>query len=78
MYRPGDYLAICDICGFQRLSSECRMNWKNQFVCSDTCYEPKHPQFTPPKPLHEKQTVPVHRPEPDYNFITTPITGDDL
>jgi len=54
------------------------MTWDNFFVCADTCWEPKHPHFTPPKPLHEKQKVPIHRPEPEDNFITTPITGDDL
>ena len=78
MYRPGDYLVICDRCGFRRLASECRMTWDKLFVCADTCWEPKHPQYTEPKSLHEKQKVPIHRPEPEDNFIETDITGDDL
>ena len=79
-YVVGDYLVICDRCGFERYASECQMTWDNLFVCSDTCWEPKHPQYTDPKPLGEKQKVPVHRPEPDEDFIdpADPITGDDL
>ena len=77
-YKPGDYLAICDRCGFQRFASECKMTWDKYLVCADTCWEPKHEQYKPPKPRHEKQKVPIHRPEPTDNFIVTPITGDDL
>ena len=69
VYKPGDYLVICDQCGFQRYASECRMTWNNLFVCSDTCWEPKHEQFTPPKPLGEKQSVPVRRVEDELEFI---------
>jgi len=68
-YKPGDYKAICDQCGFARLASECRMTWNGWFVCADTCWEPKHEQFTPPKPLGEKQSVPVLRKESSLNFI---------
>lgn len=70
-YKPGDYLVICDICGFQRYASECRMTWNNLFVCADTCWEPKHEHFTPPKPLGEKQSVPVMRKEDEYNFSSS-------
>jgi hypothetical protein len=68
-YKPGDYLVICDRCGFQRYASECRMTWDNWFVCSDTCWEPKHEQFKPPKPLGEKQSVPVRRKETMLNIL---------
>lgn len=77
-YIAGDYLVICDQCGFQKHASECRMSWDGLFVCADTCWEEKHPQYTEPKPLGEKQKVPVYRPELVENFITTPITADDL
>lgn len=70
-YKPGDYLVICDRCGFQRYASECKMTWDGFFVCEDTCYEDKHPQFTPPKPLGEKQSVPVKRAVEKYNFVTS-------
>ena len=68
-YVPGDYKVICDRCGFERLASKCRMTWDNWFVCADTCWEPKHEQFKPPKPLGEKQSVPVLRDESSYNMI---------
>ena len=89
-YKSGDYLVICDRCGFKRYASECKMTWDGWFVCEDTCWEPKHPHFTDPKPLGEKQSVPVLRKEEVLNFldgnaapvdgyfITSPITGDDL
>ena len=76
-YKPRDYLVICDQCGFRRYASECRLTWDNLFVCADTCWEPKHPQYTPPKPLGEKQSVPILRKNDGY-FLTTPVTGDDL
>ncbi|MDY6893824.1 MAG: hypothetical protein SVO01_00175 [Thermotogota bacterium] len=68
-YVPGDYLVICDRCGFKRLASECKMTWDGWFVCEDTCWEPKHEQFTPPKPLGEKQSVPVRRAEDSLNMV---------
>lgn len=77
-YKPGDYLVICDRCGLRYFASECKMEWNNLFVCIETCYEAKHPQFTDPKPLHERQTVPVKRPEKEDNFLDSPVTGDDL
>lgn len=70
-YKPGDYLVTCDQCGFQRYASECRMTWNSLFVCADTCWEPKHEHFTPPKPLGEKQSVPVMRKEDSYNFSSS-------
>jgi hypothetical protein len=68
-YKRGDYYVICDQCGFRRYASECRMTWENLFVCADTCYDEKHPQHTEPRGLGENQTVPVHRPEKDPNYV---------
>jgi len=69
-FHPGDHYVICDICGFRRYASECRMNWKKQFVCADTCFEEKHPQYKEPTGLHEKQSVKIHRPEGDPAFLS--------
>jgi len=74
-YVPGDYKVICDRCGFERLASECRMTWEGWFVCADNCWEPKHEQFSPPKPLGEKQSVPVLRKETSYNMIDLDVGG---
>jgi len=75
MYKPGDYLVICDRCSFRKYASECRLEWNGLFTCPE-CWEPKHPQFTPPKPLHEKQTVEISRPEKTDTFITDANDGD--
>jgi len=53
------------------------MQWNNLLACNE-CFDEKHPQHEPPKPLGEKQSVPIHRPEQDDVFITTPVTPDDL
>lgn len=38
------------------------MTWDNLFVCSDTCWEPRHPQdFV--KAVVDDQTVPISRPD---------------
>ena len=75
-YVKGQWNAICDRCGFQRKSGDMRAEWNGLRVCSD-CYEPRHPQdFKRARP--DKQTVPWTRPAGEDNFITTPITGDDL
>lgn len=70
-YKVGDYKVICDRCGFERYASDCRMTYDNWFVCADTCWEPKHEQFNPPKPLGEKQSVPVRRKEEVLSFINS-------
>lgn len=79
MYKSGDYYVICDICGFKRYRSECRKNWKNQLVCSDTCYEPRHPQLDPLPVKPDIIAVPEPRPEPTIVYVgSRDITADDL
>ena len=77
-YHPGDYLVICDMCGFEKLRSQCVFNWKKQLVCKDTCYEPRHPQeFVKVRP--EKTSVPDARPEAADSFLSMgEVTIDDL
>lgn len=75
MYRPGDYWMICDICGFKRRRSKMKQNWKKQWVCADTCWEPRHPQdFV--KGRKEKIAVTHARPEPtdDYQYTASETT----
>lgn len=61
-YKKGDWAVICDKCGRNRYASECRYNWQNQFVCSDTCWEIRHPQdFV--HGVEDDQTVPIVRPD---------------
>lgn len=60
-YRPGDWLAVCDICGFRFFASELTKNWKNEYVCKSDL-ELRHPQeFIRVRP--ERIGVPWARPE---------------
>ena len=43
MYKPGQYLQICDVCGFKFLSGDTRKRWDGLIVCSKD-YETDHPQ----------------------------------
>jgi len=61
-YKPGDWNVICDRCGMKRKASECKEEWTGLFVCSDTCWEPQHPQdFV--TGTAEDVSVPVARPD---------------
>ncbi len=42
-YRPGQWNAICDRCGFEFKSSELKRDWQGLMVC-DKDYETRHPQ----------------------------------
>lgn len=61
-YYPGDHLVICDRCGTKRYRSDCKKEWQGHIVCTDTCWEPRHPQdITPPYRL-DRQWVDDNRP----------------
>lgn len=77
-YIPGDNWVICQMCGFRRRASECRMNYNGLLVCSDTCWEPRHEQefYRAPR---EQITIRNPRPEPTDVFIEDrSVTPDDL
>ena len=42
-YRPGQWLAICDRCGREYLSSKLRLTWDGLRV-DPRCWEARHPQ----------------------------------
>lgn len=67
-YRHGQWLAICDRCGFQYYSSKLRKEWTGLRVCSgpatNDCWEPRHPQdFV--RGRKDNQSPPWVRPEPE-------------
>ncbi len=70
-YRPGDYHCICDRCGEKKYRSQCRFTWDNLLVCSDSCWEPKHPQLSV-KAKADK--IRVADPRPDSQVITNSTT----
>jgi hypothetical protein len=80
-YISGTYFQICDICGFKKRNTETRINWKNQVVCADTCYERKHPQLNL-RSRKDKQGVKHPRPEAEDTYLSTAyadrVTADDL
>jgi hypothetical protein len=65
-YRPGDFLRICDVCGFACYASQTRKRWDGAWVCLAD-WEPRHPQdFV--RGGTDNQTVPEPRPEPADGF----------
>jgi hypothetical protein len=70
VYLSGNHFVICDRCGFKKLRTECRKEWTGLLVCSDTCWEPKHPQLTI-KGKKDMQAVRDARPEADDIYLST-------
>lgn len=67
MYKPGQWKAICDVCGFEFYSSELKKRWDGLMVCHED-FEHDHPQ----KFLKVKEYsvgVPWSRPEPEDEFL---------
>ncbi len=67
MYKRGQWLAICDVCGFKFSSGEIKKRWDGLMVCHDD-WETDHPQKyirvpSDPKPL------PWARPRPADQFV---------
>lgn len=71
MYIPGENYYSCDRCGFKRRASEVSKTWDGWIVCSDTCWEPKHPSLIPHKKPVERVAVRNARPDKDV-FIEVP------
>lgn len=64
---PGDWLAICDVCGFRFASRNMKKRWDDLMVCKED-WEPRHPQDL--LRLHaEHITPPWTRPEQPDQFI---------
>jgi len=78
-YVHGDHNFICDRCGFKRKFSEMRKEWTGLWVCTDTCWEARHPQDL----LKGKKDLPgvkVARPWPaERTFLAdNEVTIEDL
>lgn len=77
-YKPGDYNRICDRCGLKKKASETQEEWNGLIVCSDGCFEERHPQdFV--RGRYDDQRV--HKPRPDTEPVyvsPTDITADDF
>lgn len=67
-YRPGEWLVICDRCGFRYYSSQLQKEWTGLYTCKGPgtigCWEPRHPQdFV--RGVMDNQNVPWKRPGSD-------------
>ena len=60
-YKPGDWNAICDSCGFKFKASQLRKRWDEFMVCEND-WETRHPQELIRAPI-EKVGVEWTRPE---------------
>ena len=72
-FRLGQWLVICDRCGFKRYSDQVIKTWDNFYVCAPstgrTCWETRHPQeFLRASP--EDMSVPFSRPRPADTFTS--------
>jgi hypothetical protein len=73
-FKPGDWNVICDRCGLKKKRSQCRMTWDNLLVCSDTCWESRHPQdFV--RGRVDSQRVPISRPDSQLMQKTTTMSS---
>lgn len=76
-YRAGDWLAICDRCGFKMHASKLRDTWDNFKVC-DRCWYPRHPQERI-RAVPDNPAAPWSRPEGDATFVTKDdVTAESL
>jgi len=67
-YIPGDYWAICDVCGFKYRSSELKQRWDGNMVC-EADYEVRHSlDFI--RSTYDDPSVPWARPRPPDKFVT--------
>lgn len=68
-------LGMCDRCGHRYLLNSLRKEWNGLMVCTDGCFEPKHPQLTP-KPSFDKQAVENPRPDRDDDSAGNDVPYD--
>lgn len=70
------WLAICDRCGKKKNSDQLRKEWTGLMVCSDGCWEPRHPQDSV-RGVVDRQAPPWVRPEPADVFIYSYLLRED-
>ena len=73
-WKPGDWYAICDVCGLRYDGSKLKLRWDGLRVCEKD-FESRHPQdylvVAPADPL----PLPYTRPEPTDQFVTNVCTA---
>lgn len=70
-FAPGDWNAICDVCGFKYKASELRLRWDGLWCCPED-WEIRHPQdFV--RGVKDRQAIPWSRPAPADIFIDSSL-----
>lgn len=75
-YKPGDWNAICDTCGFKFKASQLKKRWDGLMVCAAD-WEPRHPQDLIKAPT-EKTAVPWSRPEREDVYVDVTYVESDV
>jgi hypothetical protein len=76
-YKPGQHLAICDLCGLRFLSGKLRKDYRGLMVCKAD-YEQRHPQESL-KAGKDRIKVDNPRPQGQDRFLQPgEVTPDDL
>src|SRR5574341_879122 len=68
-YKPGDWNAICDVCGWKFKASELLKRWDGAMVCKAD-FETRHPQEVIKLPV--ETNIPWSRPEPAAIYTDDP------
>ena len=72
----GDWLAICDLSGFECKASETVLRWDGLRVLRRFSEERQPQDFV--RGVKDNPSVPWTRPETPDAFITTPVRPEDL
>lgn len=72
-YKPGNWLAICDVCGFQFFADELEKRWDGYMVCRKD-FETRHPQEL--LRSRAERSIPWSRPEQADVFIGPDYSAD--
>lgn len=73
-YKPKNWNALCDVCGFKKKSSELRKRWDGMMVCADD-WEPRHPQDFLRAVKETSNKLPWTRPDHDGTDVSPDYPG---
>jgi hypothetical protein len=66
-WKPNDYNALCDVCGWKFKASELKRRWDGLMCCSED-WEPRQPQdFV--RGVRDQKKLPFTRPEATDTFV---------
>jgi len=75
-YKPGQWAAICDVCGFKFKNVDLKRRWDGVMVCSED-WETRHPMDFIKAPNPQRK-LPWARPEPTDTFVNVPYINSDV